>query len=439
MKINKKASTAPVFTFEGGRAIPNSTPLKELRRMTLAALLWEDSFYESGSVQAQKVAELVAKCRPQDIQDLAIECRNKMYLRHMPLFLIRELARQKKVGGYVAAGLQEVIQRPDELGEFIALCWIGKKESLSAGSKRGLRAAFQKFNEYDLGKYNRDAAIKLKDVMRLVHPTPKDEAQSLLWRRLIAGTLATPDTWEVALSAGGDKKEVFERLLKEKKLGGLAFLRNLRNMIQSGVDSSLIEERFEGKFGKVLPFRFVAALRYAPKFVNGLNTAMLNCVKEVTPFKGRTAILVDVSGSMDAALSSKSEMQRIDVGAGLAVLIACIAEKSRVFTFSSKTVEVPPYQGLALVDTILHSQEHSSTYLGEAVKRMPGDLDRLIVITDEQSHDRVDNPPPGCRGYIINVASYSNGVGFGPWTRINGWSERVIDYIQAVEGEGEDE
>jgi len=57
---------------------------------------------------------------------------------------------------------------------------------------------------------------------------------------LVAGELATPDTWEVALSAGAsvDKREAWERLLAENKLGAQALLRNLRNMAEPGWTSS---------------------------------------------------------------------------------------------------------------------------------------------------------------------------------------------------------
>jgi hypothetical protein len=63
-------------------------------------------------------------------------------------------------------------------------------------------------------------------------------------------------------------------------------------------------------------------------------------------------------------------------------------------------------------------------------------VDRLIVITDEQSHDRVPVPKHG-RGYVVNVASYRNGVGYGAWTHIDGWSEAIIEYIRSVEAPGE--
>jgi 60 kDa SS-A/Ro ribonucleoprotein len=59
--------------------------------------------------------------------------------------------------------------------------------------------------------------------------------------------------------------------------------------------------------------------------------------------------------------------------------------------------------------------------------------DRILVISDEQSHDRV--PAPNGRGYVVNVASARNGVGYGAWTHIDGWSEAVVDYIRSLEVE----
>jgi len=58
-------------------------------------------------------------------------------------------------------------------------------------------------------------------------------------------------------------------------------------------------------------------------------------------------------------------------------------------------------------------------------------MDRVVVITDEQSHDDVGAPRG--RGYVINVASNRNGVGYGEWTHVDGWSEAVVDYIAALE------
>jgi 60 kDa SS-A/Ro ribonucleoprotein len=237
-----KDSILPKHT--GGGAIASSiTPYLELRRQTLAALLWEKLAYTSGSTHAKQVQALVPKCTPAEVASLAIECRKEMHLRHMPLFLTRELARHPEVkgqgGALVAETLYDVIQRADELTEFLALYWKDKKQPLSAGVKRGLGKAFGKFSAYQLAKYNRDGNVKLRDVLRMVRPTPINKDQSDLWKQVLTDTLPTPDTWEVALSAAKgtrEKREVWERLLSENKLGGLAFLRNLRNMAEVGVE-----------------------------------------------------------------------------------------------------------------------------------------------------------------------------------------------------------
>jgi 60 kDa SS-A/Ro ribonucleoprotein len=63
--------------------------------------------------------------------------------------------------------------------------------------------------------------------------------------------------------------------------------------------------------------------------------------------------------------------------------------------------------------------------LGGAVKAMPDDV-RLIVISDEQSSTPV---PQRKKGYMINVASNQHGVGYGQWLHIDGWSDKVLDYI----------
>ena len=96
---------------------------------------------------------------------------------------------------------------------------------------------------------------------------------------------------------------------------------------------------------------------------------------------------------------------------------------------------VPSRRGMALRDALDKSQAHGGTYLGAALKQVEGDFskgyERLVVITDEQSHDQVSAPRG--KGYVINVASYQNGVGYGPWTHVDGWSEAVVDYIVELE------
>ena len=231
-------------THEGAPA-RNISPTLQLRRSVLACLLWENQFYEDGVEIAGRISSLVPKVKPEAVAALALEARNKMKLRHAPLLLVREMARQKEHRALVAKTLAEVIQRADELAEFVAIYWKDGKVPLSAQVKKGLAQAFRKFDEYQLAKYDRTGPIRLRDVLFLCHAKPRDAEQAALWKRLIEGELRTPDTWEVALSSGADKREAWERLLRERKLGALALLRNLRNMKQADVEESLVLEALE--------------------------------------------------------------------------------------------------------------------------------------------------------------------------------------------------
>jgi 60 kDa SS-A/Ro ribonucleoprotein len=418
-------------THEGAPA-KNISPELQLRRSVLACMLWEDQFYEDGVAIAGRIRELVAKVSAEKVAALAIEAREKMKLRHAPLLLVREMARLATHRHLVAETLTRIIQRADELSEFVALYWSEGKQPLSAQVKKGLAAAFTRFDEYALAKYNRATPVKLRDVLFLCHAKPLDAPQAALWKRLVEGELATPDAWEVALSAGADKREAWERLLSENKLGALALLRNLRNMAEAKVSAQLIADGIARmKTERVLPFRFIAAARYAPQWEAELEKAMLRSLEDQSKLPGKTVLLVDVSGSMDAQLSRRSEMRRNDAAYGLAVLLREIAESVSIYTFSDRLVRVPARQGFALRDALNSSQPHSGTYLGQALKGIDEKYDRLIVITDEQSHDPVPNPK--ALGYMINVASYQNGVGYGAWMHIDGWSDSVIEYIRAAE------
>lgn len=435
MKTNL-AIKHPVQLTAEGAAAARIGPEQELRRTVASCLLWEDGFYESGASIADRIKSLVPKCRPEFVAACAFEARTKMKLRHAPLLLVREMARHPQHRLLVSKLLADVIQRADELTEFLSIYWLdGKDQPLSKQVKTGLAAAFGKFNEYALAKYNRDGAVKLRDVLFLCHAKPKDAEQAALWKKLVDGKLETPDTWEVQLSGGADKRETFERLMEEGKLGALAYLRNLRNMKESGVSRDLVDF-YANKvdIARVLPFRFIAAARAVPEWEDMIEPMMLRACEGREKLAGKTMVLLDVSGSMDAAISARSDLQRIDAACGVAILLRELCEQVEVFTFSNAVVQVAPRRGFALRDAIVHSQQHGATYLGRAVEAVNTmQYDRLIVLTDEQSADRV--PAPKANGYMINVASNKNGVGYGPWKRIDGWSEAVIDYVQEYEKE----
>ena len=428
-----------VFTREGAPA-KAFTPADELKRTLMNCLLWEDQFYEDGAAIADRIKQLVPLVEPERVAALAITAREDMKLRHAPLLVLREMARHATHRGLVADTLARVIQRPDEMTELLAIYWADalgpmqqrKRQPISAQIKKGLARAVTKFDAYQLAKYDRDGAVRIRDVLFLVHAKPKDAEQEKVWKQLVEGELSAPDTWEVSLSTGGEKRETFERLIAEKKLGGLALLRNLRLMQKAEVPRETIAGAIEAmRVDRILPYRFITAARYAPDFEPELEFAMLKSIKDHARLKGRTRLLIDVSGSMDTALSRQSEMTRLEAACGLAILAREICEKVEIFTFSNDVAKIPPRRGFALRDAIVASQPHAGTYLGKAVKQVDLRGDRLIVFTDEQSHDKVESPLG--LAYMINVASNQHGVGNGPWRRVDGFSEAVIAWIAASE------
>lgn len=432
MRTNTKAHHT-IKTHEGATSVPQNA-LQQLRRSTLSCMLFENEFYEDGQTIAARIRDLAAKVSARDVADLAIEAREKMNLRHVPLLLTVAVIDKRMGAAFDTAGLIErVCQRADEPGELLALYWKDGRRPIPAAMKRGLARALAKFDAYQLAKYDRKTDVKLADILRLTHPKPANDAMDKRYEGLVRGTLDTPDTWEASLSSGADKKATFERMLDEGALGYIALLRNLRGMDEAEVDSEKVRKAILARKGasRVLPFRYVAAARAAPRYEPELDEALSAAVEAMPVLGGETIVLVDVSGSMNQSLSARSDLKRMDAAATLA---SVIHGRTRIFTFSEKVVEVPPRRGMAGVEAIRRSQPHHGTWLGRAIEKVSRHKhDRIIVITDEQSHDAVGEPKVD-RAYMINVASSERAVGHGAWTRISGFSENVLSWIHESEG-----
>lgn len=316
-----------------------------------------------------------------------------------------------------------------------------KRKPIPAQVKKGLARAFNKFNKYQISKYRGlDRQITLRDSLFLVHANPRDnetidkKIMSRVYKKLANNTLEASETWEKKASAGEDQKKVFTDLIKGKKLGALAMLRNLRNMKEAGVTQAVIRKGLtDMNIERVLPFRFITAARYAPEYEPELEEAMLKCLNLEDKLPGETYLVVDVSGSMEAKVSGKSEISRMDAACGVAMLLREKCESVKIYSFSYDAVLVPARRGFALRDAIVNSQGHGGTNLPQALKTIPKKYDRVIVITDEQTTGRV-NDPNGL-GYMINVAPYQVGIGYGKWTHCDGFSENVVHWIEMYEKE----
>lgn len=434
-------------THEGGRAIVQQ-PAVELERSVLACMLWEDTFYECGESIADRIARLTQLVPVKVAVDIAVRARNDMNIRHAPLWVMNHLlpraeeAFDKNIS--LSDTLADLLTRPDDLTEMVSLYWKNGRKPLSAQLKKALAKAFVRFDAYQLAKYNRKEAVSLRDVLFLCHAKPRTQEQDALFKALINNTLTPPNTWEVRISAAkGDPveaKKVWEELLENRKLGALALLRNLRNMEKVNVSPKLIRTvlRERTDWPKISPFQFLSAVNAAPRYLDELETAMLQAARTDTKLGGTTLLLVDASGSMNASLSGNSDVTRLDTAVGLSIVLREVCEDVTIVMYATNSTEIPRFRGFAIGTLIKNNDIRDKigygTNTGSALRNHAySKYDRVIVLTDEQAHDEV--PQPTGTGYIINVGSYKPSIAYGHWTSITGWSDKIVKYISKCEGE----
>lgn len=441
-----------------GAKAAKQSEIELLRRVVLANLLWEDVAYIDGKSVADKIKRLIPLCKGKDVANLALEVRINQKLRHTPLFIAVEMCRYPEHKKYVKELLPKIITRADMLTDFLALYWKDGKKPICNQAKKGLAAAFHNFNEYKFAKYDRDAAIKLRDVMFLCRPKPNNEQEAELFRKIADRTLATPETWEVLLSAGKDKEETWQYLINNRKIGGLAMLRNISNMMKANVDKKIIKYGLESlRSSMLLPLDFWKSARMAPEFKRDIEDAMIESYKSLPKLKGNTLFIVDVSGSMLCNLSGKSSFSRLDAACAMAMLAINQCEGYELVTTagddyrriqSSEHIKYPE-KGFGVFNQIQQSMHKigsggifTKQCLDWCKKKFEGaKFDRIIIFSDSQDidykYDKTILPEPfGKHNYICDVSAELRGVNYkGRWTaEISGFSEHFLTYIAALEG-----
>ena len=260
MKFNSLIKASDTTINHEGELAYLLSPEMELYTIVVTASL-SNKFYESDSELMNRIFELVGQVSPGFVAKLAVYTRTEMHLRSVPLLLVVALAKVHSGDGLVARTVEHVVQRANEIMELL-MCYQllnpseGRKKlgKLSHQIQVGLQHAFNNFDEYQFAKYNRsNLEVKLRDALFIVHPKAKDDAQQAIFDKIVEDKLTVPYTWETELSALGqekydneqDKREAFRRkweeLIGSKKVGYMALLRNLRNMLASGVSPVLMD------------------------------------------------------------------------------------------------------------------------------------------------------------------------------------------------------
>lgn len=479
-----------VINHQGAKAY-TLTPELELYSAVVTAGL-SDTFYEKADTRLARIQDLMLKNDPEFVAKLAIYARTEMYMRSIPMVLAVELAKLNSGNGLVAKTVNGVVQRADEITEILAYyqmangrSGVKKLNKLSKQVQKGLSESFNRFDEYQFAKYNREADIKLRDALFIVHPKAKDEAQQAVFNRIAADALAVPYTWETELSALGQLKyesekakaaafkAKWEELIDSNKLGYMALMRNLRNILEAKVSAAhirkvcayLSDETAVAK-SKQLPFRFLAAYREVKilssedvtMVLNALEDAVVASVKNLKGFDEETRVLIacDVSGSMQKPVSAKSKVLLFDIGLMLGMLMQskCKRVVTGMFGDRWKVINMPN-RG------VLNNVQEYYRREGEVGYATNGHLviddllarnvvmDKVMLFTDcqmwntkadgstfEKSWKAYKAIAPNARLYLFDLAGYGStpvSVQKDDVCLIAGWSDKVFDVLQAIE------
>ena len=452
----------------------------EKTSLYLAASTWmvgEPKFYETSNEETDRIIGLihiVAENDPNFVLDLAVYLRNSMYLRMAPQVLLAETAmtnRTELTKGTMREYTQMIIQRPDEICSIIAYI-KSRNKKVPMGIKRGIADKFGEFNEATLQKYNRTTRqVKLKNALTLSHPKPKNDEQSKMFKRLLEDKLTPGKTWETKISESGSSQESWSEIIVDMKY--MATLRNLRNLMkyEAGIDVALerITDEKNIKNSKQFPYRFYSAWKSIEsepedpgmnkgEIMSALSKAMNTSVGNMNKLEGKTAILADVSWSMQSAkVSGKSNVSCSDVATLYSSIASSFCKKSIVYAFSSEIKQVVPASSdiFANMESIQNSISHNGTNGYLAIKELIDSgksVDRIIIFTDMQIWDdntmfRQDDGQafqteflryknsvnPNVKLYCVNLAGYPGVMmpeGYPNVYTISGFSDKMFDFVK---------
>lgn len=467
-KFNAPEKQARITTnLAGGVAFKESAKL-ELASLVLTSFV-QEQFYRSKKQTVARLYDLVEAIDDKQFPaKAAIYARNKFGMRAISHLLAAVIGFTVKKQTWTKSFFEKVVRRPDDISEILACYMSNFGKPIPNSMKKGLGAAFAKFDGYQLAKYRgEDKEVSLIDAVNLLHPTPTEKNREAL-QALVKDELRASGTWEAELSEAGQvaakeglsedkaielKKEAWAELICSRKLGYFALLRNLRNILEvADADKDLLDAALEQLIDPhlieqslVLPFRFITALDEiektnfsgSAKAAQALNKAADIALKNVPKFEGKTLVALDVSGSMQGRPAT------------IGSLFAATLIKSNdadLMTFSDDA----EYRAVNAQDaslTIARSIRFAAggTNFHAIFQRANRKYDRVIILSDMQGWKGIGAPTVALETYKTRHEAspkiYSFDLqGYGTLQfpeeniyAIAGFSERVFEMMKLLE------
>ena len=457
----------------------NKEPFQMLYELAVGTLFGKSTYYKSSDTLVQDLRNNVDKVVRMDgldfIANLAIHARGEMNIRTIPIVLVVEFAKSLRAQNKTYSNMRrlvcDVIQRADQINDMYAysLDVFGDKKSIPTAIKRGVGDAFNKFGAYAFAKYNRDGAVKFRDVLRIVHPAAKDIKQGEIFKKIMDDTLESPYTWEVELSKNGQrppaerlsKEDLWTELVKSGKIGYMALLRNMRNVVEAGVDditirdyvSNVIADPVRVNESKQLTFDFVEAYNIIrplhARLATAVSKAMDISVSNIPTIGERVWIIIDFSGSM-----GNNTEQAINTSTVLAAALLKANEQAcnlAVTLFGSEALTLHSVDTnnsvLAIRDELVSKRRGSiqgSTNFSAAlkeIKKLKFEPDTIIVFTDGEINrfpynemKSLTSNIPNAMKMVINMhgANTTPLIKQDNWYACSGWTPSMFRWIPAM-------
>jgi hypothetical protein len=435
---------------------------QKLVTQVLTSLFNEEKFYGDNSIDILETTRRVIKEDPRFVANLCVYARCEMHLRTISHVLVGELAKSSTGKAYVRRVINKIAERTDDMTEILAYYINSYGKPIPNSMKKGLEDVFLTFDEYSLAKYNRKGTVKLKHIMSLIHPKAKTEEQNNMFKRLLEDKLETPVTWETQLSERGNKREVWEELIEGKKLGYMAMMRNLRNIIKAEVSNidkvyeSLADEQRVLK-NKQLPFRYYSAYNAlkseglgTSKIYDALETAIEHSTKNISRLSGKTFISADISGSMNTPISSKSKTCCSEIAVLMMAIANYICEETITTTFDTRLYKAQLSSKNGIIANANSIEVNGGgTDISAPIKYLLNNkifVDRIIILSDNEinfgyglvcqsyveKYKRTINPKVWV--HSIDMQGYGTQQFAGENVNIiAGWSERILEFIYTIE------
>jgi 60 kDa SS-A/Ro ribonucleoprotein len=338
------------------------------------------TFYAGADEQLAQVLELCRQIEPEFIAKTALFCRERGYMKDMPALLCAVLSVKDRA--LLARVFPRVIDNAKMLRNFVQIMRSGAvgRKSLGTAPKRLVREWLDARDPVSLFKANVGQDPSLADIVKMVHPRPKDATRAALFGYFIDRNRAfdaLPDAVRefeaFKRGASKDVPDVPFQMLTALELGTAEWTAiarrapwqmtrmNLNTFARHGVFdqpgvADLIAERLRDPLqiagARVFPYQLMIAYVMAaankeipPVITNALQDAMEIATENVPEFPGKVYVFPDVSGSMRSAVTgyragSTSAVRCVDVAALVAATVLRKNSYAEVIPFESEAVEV---------------------------------------------------------------------------------------------------